>query len=526
MAPGDDARLQREEEERAARAAAEIERTRLDAQRAADMRALAVANAQTGLHAQAVAVQSIKTLVPVDSANYSKWSNLLLNTLGKYALDDHVLSDDSNPDDDTWSQLDCTVKSWLYGTISSDLQELVMHREATARSVWLGLEQQFLGNKETRALYLDAKFRNFVQGALSITDYCRQLKGMADALGDLGEPVPDRTLVLNVLCGLNQKFSYMTALLKRQKPFPLFIEVRSDLLLEELTMANKSSTPSAFVAGTSPASSSSRGGQPSSGSAPNQYSGGSHGNNNKNRRRGDSSGGSNPSVGSNSTSANSSGRPAVRSGWPTVYNPWTGSIQLWSGPSAPHPASGLLGPRPASQPPGHVQQALVAEGHGAMQPAAAPAGMQPLAPGSYNAMHTMQPQASGIPPHFGAWPATQSPLGVPGTPFLGWDQNMLAQSFNTMTLNPPASTEWYLDSGATSHMTSDAVRQFTTDNRCSVEFDPFDVSVKDLLSKNVIARHRPDAIASLYTTRCQHLEPRGLEPDVSSASQPGHTPDV
>ena len=91
-----------------------------------------------------------------------------------------------------------------------------------------------------------------------------------------------------------------------------------------------------------------------------------------------------------------------------------------------------------------------------MQPAAAPAGMQPLAPGSYSTMHAMQPQASGIPPHFGAWPATQSPLGVPGTPFLGWDQNMLAQSFNTMTLNPPTSTEWYLDSGATSHMTSDA----------------------------------------------------------------------
>jgi hypothetical protein len=139
MAPEDDARLQREEEERAARAAAETERARLDAQRAADMRALAVANARSGLHAQAVAVQSIKTLVPVvldvDSANYSKWSNLLLNTLGKYALDDHVLSDDGDPDDDTWSQLDCTVKSWLYGTISSDLQELVMHREATACSV-------------------------------------------------------------------------------------------------------------------------------------------------------------------------------------------------------------------------------------------------------------------------------------------------------------------------------------------------------------------------------------------------------
>ena len=33
-----------------------------------------------------------------------------------------------------------------------------------------------------------------------------------------------------------------------------------------------------------------------------------------------------------------------------------------------------------------------------------------------------------------------------------------------------------------------SVRQFTIDNRCSVEFDPFGLSVKDLRSRNVIAR--------------------------------------
>ena len=33
-----------------------------------------------------------------------------------------------------------------------------------------------------------------------------------------------------------------------------------------------------------------------------------------------------------------------------------------------------------------------------------------------------------------------------------------------------------------------SVRQFTTDNHCSIEFDPFGLSVKDLRSRNVIAR--------------------------------------
>ena len=114
-----------------------------------------------------------------------------------------------------------------------------------------------------------------------------------------------------------------------------------------------------------------------------------------------------------------------------------------------------------------------------------------------------------------------------------------------MTLNQPQpSNEWYFDSGATSHMTSQSdilshtfpmryptpssiivgngsllpvtatgttviqpslhlnnvlvspqliknlisVRQFTTDNNCSVEFDPSGCSVKDLQSQNVIVR--------------------------------------
>jgi hypothetical protein len=33
-----------------------------------------------------------------------------------------------------------------------------------------------------------------------------------------------------------------------------------------------------------------------------------------------------------------------------------------------------------------------------------------------------------------------------------------------------------------------SVRQFTTDNNCSVEFDPAGCSVKDLNSRNVIVR--------------------------------------
>jgi len=152
--------------------------------------------------------------------------------------------------------MDCVVLSWLYGTLSNDLVDIVLSKRphgSIARTTWLAIEAQFLGNKEARALHLDARFRTFVQGDLSITDYCKRFKRIADDLADLGETITDRTLVLNLLRGLNEKFAPIGRHLRRGRPFPSFLEVCDDLILEEITLAEQASTPSTtLLAGTSP----------------------------------------------------------------------------------------------------------------------------------------------------------------------------------------------------------------------------------------------------------------------------------
>ncbi|XP_012702320.1 uncharacterized protein LOC105914608 [Setaria italica] len=115
-------------------------------------------------------------------------------------------------------------------------------RGTTIRATWLAIESQFLSNREKRALYLDDKFRTFVQGDLSITDYCHHIKSMADALGNLGEQVSDRTLVLNIIRGLNEKFAAVGRDIWRSCPLRSFLEARDDLVLEELTMVPPSLT--------------------------------------------------------------------------------------------------------------------------------------------------------------------------------------------------------------------------------------------------------------------------------------------
>jgi hypothetical protein len=183
------------------------------------------AAALLNLHAQAVAVNNIRSLVhiilDVESNHFNRWRNQFMLVLNKFSLQAHVLAAPASLPD--WDRMDCVIKSWILDSFTDDLTEIISSQGATARDAWLAVESQFLGNRETRAIQLEMKFRNFIQGDLSITEYCRHLKKMADDLTALGEVVTDRTLVLNVLHYLNERFTHVGALLRRARPFPTFL---------------------------------------------------------------------------------------------------------------------------------------------------------------------------------------------------------------------------------------------------------------------------------------------------------------
>jgi hypothetical protein len=159
-----------------------------------------------------------------------------------------------------------------------------MLKDPNARTAWLHLEDEFLGQRESRALLLSAEFRTTKQGASSITDFCR-LETMAASLREFGDPVGDRTLVLTLLRGLYEKFRPMVTNIKLRQPFPMFAEVRTLLLLEEIdlndvTIENDitpSPAPTALVTGSSgpsPAAARSATGRAPSGGVPTHGTGG------------------------------------------------------------------------------------------------------------------------------------------------------------------------------------------------------------------------------------------------------------
>jgi hypothetical protein len=143
-----------------------------------------------GLHLQAATVLNVYQLVNIvldsSSNNYACWRDLMEQALQRYTLLEHV-TDDAPSIDPGWIRMDSIVLNWISNFISTDLHQVVRERYCTTRHLWLTIENQFLGNREHRD-HLDAAFRTFVQGDLSINDYCHKFKAMADVLADLGAP--------------------------------------------------------------------------------------------------------------------------------------------------------------------------------------------------------------------------------------------------------------------------------------------------------------------------------------------------
>jgi hypothetical protein len=149
----------------AAEAAARADAARLAEE--ARLRLDAFEAAHESVWAQATAVVNVKAMIPIvlDKATgtYTKWRGMFLTVLGKYALTPHVLDDETLPDRPVWVQVDCVVLSWIFATVSSDLQQSLMICQRRAREAWCYLEDEFLGQKESRALLLETQFRNLRQ---------------------------------------------------------------------------------------------------------------------------------------------------------------------------------------------------------------------------------------------------------------------------------------------------------------------------------------------------------------------------
>lgn len=360
------------------------------------------------------------------------------------------------------------------------------------------------------------------------SNYCQCLKSLGDQLKNVGAPITESRMVLQLVAGLTEAYNSVATLIRQKDPLPSFSQARSMLILEESGLAKKAATSTHSTLISS---------QPRHSDDPGSFSqfGGPHRGQNSGKKwqgkgkkkhggsgGGRNSGGADPSSGGGRTGGGAGGGrtgggygsrlssphlggvPPFSYGW-SQQQGFTNPYSSWTMPPCPYPTMNWA--RPIFQPQG-----------------------------------PMSPFQSGL---LGPRPAQNnrsSQVYAASTSSVPTD---IDSAMHTMSLHPPEAN-WVMDTGATNHMTSEqgtlksyfntsinnngiivgndtkipikgvghtrlsnpsppfilknvlhapliiknliSVQKFTSDNSVSVEFDPFGFSVKDFRTGTLLMR--------------------------------------
>ncbi|GJS45525.1 ribonuclease H-like domain-containing protein [Tanacetum coccineum] len=140
-----------------------------------------------------------------------------------------------------WKKLDSLVKVWIYGTISTSLLQIVLKKNVSAHDVWKSLEDLFHNNKDARVMELHEELRSLELGSLSIAEYFKRIKVISDLLSNIDSPIDDKNLVMYAVNGLGDKYEHFSSIIRHSKNPLSLLETRSMLLLEESRLKRKES---------------------------------------------------------------------------------------------------------------------------------------------------------------------------------------------------------------------------------------------------------------------------------------------
>lgn len=190
---------------------------------------------QTKFH-PALAVNNIKNFIPItlemEKSHYSSWAELFKIHCRAYQVIDHIIPPTSKSSDTgkaktdevdpkLLARLDAIVLQWIYGTISNDLLLTILQPDSTAQQAWERLQSIFQDNKNSRALYLENQFTHVhMDDYPNISAYCQELKMLSDQLSNVGAPVSNQRLVLQLIAGLNENYDGVATFIQQSDPLP------------------------------------------------------------------------------------------------------------------------------------------------------------------------------------------------------------------------------------------------------------------------------------------------------------------
>jgi hypothetical protein len=201
----------------------------------------------------------IKITLSIEKGTYNTWSELFKIHARVFQVIDHIIPSEpaadpslKTTDPQLWLRLDSVVLQWIYGTISDDLLNTIIEHNSTAEIAWNRLFNIFYDNKNSRALYLEQEFsRTNMEQFSDASSYCQHLKALSDQLANVGAPVSNDRLVLQLISGLTDAYAAVGSQIRHANSLPQFYKARSMIILEETARLKKVSSPvdnSSFMA--------------------------------------------------------------------------------------------------------------------------------------------------------------------------------------------------------------------------------------------------------------------------------------
>ncbi|RVW27268.1 Retrovirus-related Pol polyprotein from transposon TNT 1-94 [Vitis vinifera] len=178
-----------------------------------------IGSGQSSTMASIPSYQMLNHTLPVklDRTNYILWRSQIDNVIFANGFEDFIDGTSICPEKDlspgvmnpafvAWRRQDRTILSWIYSSLTPGIMAQIIGHN-TSHSAWNALESIFSSSSRARIMQLRLELQSTKKGSMSMIDYIMKIKGAADNLAAIGEPVSEQDQVMNLLGGLGSDYN-------------------------------------------------------------------------------------------------------------------------------------------------------------------------------------------------------------------------------------------------------------------------------------------------------------------------------
>ncbi|KAH9659677.1 hypothetical protein KPL70_023950 [Citrus sinensis] len=207
------------------------------------------------------------TPIKLDRTNYTIWKQQVLSSIRGNGLENYIdeskLCPDQflpnrsrsgeasgegceNPDYVAWKRQDQLLLSWIMSSMSLEILSLVVSSQ-TSLELWKKLEKQFGSESMAKKVHLKMLLSNLRKGSVSMTEYFTKLKTISDGLALAGSPLSNTGLITHLITGLDHSYYLVVVYIEANMLTMDLSEAYATLLTHEARLDNSKNVDSKEV---------------------------------------------------------------------------------------------------------------------------------------------------------------------------------------------------------------------------------------------------------------------------------------